>query len=127
MFEIEQWPQSVIQEYKALNIVSPFTNDAKNQTEGLLIQLIRNQNVTEKKYFRSANQLLPYLNEFPEYLEHPTVKKLNSLISSMHSEEQMANLMMKVKEEIELELNKDEPDDYLIARLSQLYFKHTAA
>ncbi|EKD9324327.1 hypothetical protein Q9X96_003097 [Vibrio vulnificus] len=110
-----------------MNIVSPFTNDAKNQIEGLLIQLIRNQNVTEKKNFKSSEELLPYLKEYPDYLEHPLIKKVNSLLSNLHSDEQTADLMNKIAEEIQQEKAKEEPDEYLIHRLAQIYFKHNKA
>ncbi|EJG0782049.1 hypothetical protein C2F72_RS01375 [Vibrio parahaemolyticus] len=121
VFELEQYPQSVIQEYKALNIVSPFTNDAKNQMEGLLIQLIRNQNVTKREHLKSADELLPFLKEYPSYLEHPTIKKLLNLVSNISTPEQTAHLLNKIAEEIQLEKEKPEPDEYLIHRLVEIY------
>lgn len=127
VFELEKYPQSVIQEYKALNIVSPFTNDAQISRDGLLIQLIRNQNVTKKQHLRTAEELLPYLKEYPDYLEHPTIKKVNTILSNIKSDEQMAHILKSIAEEIEIETAKDEPDSYLVNRLSQLYIKHSKA
>lgn len=93
----------------------------------MLLQIVRNQNVSKKQHLKRADELLPYLQEYPEYLEHPTVKKVFSLISVCKTDEQMADLMMKVHEEIELERKKDEPDEYVISRLTEIYFKHNKA
>lgn len=127
VFELEQYPQSVIQEYKALNIVSPFTNDAKNQVDGLLIQLIRNQNVSKKEHLKAADELLPFLKEYPDYLEHPTIKKLNSVVSSITTPEQTAHLLNQIAEEVQLEKEKPEPDEYLIHRLVEIYHNKSKA
>lgn len=124
VFELEQWPYDIIQEYRALNVVSPFIQDAENTRDGILIQLIRNQNVTKKQHIRTAEQILPYLQEFPEYLEHPTVKKVQGLISCCRTDEALADLMNKVAEEIEIEGTKESPDKYVLARLSDIYLKY---
>ncbi|ELA9841219.1 hypothetical protein V4F87_003261 [Vibrio parahaemolyticus] len=108
-----------------MNVVSPFINDARNQIDGYTIQLLRNQNVSKRQHFKSADELLPYLKEYPEYLEHPTVKKAFELIKNCHSDELMAELLEKIKEEIELEISKDEPDEYVISRLSEIYQNHS--
>lgn len=125
--ELEEYPASTINEYKALNLVSPFINDSEIVREGLLLQLIRNQNVTKKQHMKTAEQLLPYLQEYPDYLEHPTIKKLNSLLKSCTSDEQVSSIMEKVLEEIEIESKKVEPDQYLISRLYGIYINKTKA
>lgn len=125
--ELEQYPSSLIQEYRALNIVSPFTNDSQLVRDGLLIELIRNQNVSKKKDYRSAEQILPYLAKYPDYLEHPVVKKASNLISLCKSSEQKKDLLSKIKEEIELEQGKQDSDDYLISRLSHIYHQQMRA
>ncbi|KFA99268.1 hypothetical protein [Vibrio sp. ER1A] len=91
------------------------------------MQLIRNQNVSKKQHIKTAEQILPYLQEYPDYLEHPTIKKVLGLVSMIKSDEQMADLMNKVLEEIDIENKKDKPDEYLISRLSDIYHKHKAA
>jgi hypothetical protein len=126
-FELEQWPASLIQEYRALNIVSPFTQDAENWRDGIQIQMVRNQNVTKKQHYKTAEELLPYLQEYPEHLEHPTIKKVMGLVKSCNGAQQLAELMKKVLEEIEIEEGKEDPDAYLISRLSELYLSNTKA
>lgn len=125
--ELERYPVSEINEYKALNVISPFVNDSELMREGLLLQLIRNQNITKKQHLKTAEQLLPYLKDYPDFLEHPTIKKVNTLLNSGISKEQEAHLLEKVLEEIDIESNKDEPDQYLISRLYQIYFIKTKA
>lgn len=123
VFELEQWPASVIQEYRALNVVSPFTKDADNIRDGLLIQLVRNQNVTKKEHYKTADKLLPYLQTYPEFLEHPTVKKAESLLNTCVLPKQRENILNLITEEIQLEREKPEPDDYVIFRLTEILNK----
>ncbi|WP_347368027.1 hypothetical protein [Vibrio vulnificus] len=98
-----------------------------NIQTGILLSLIRNQNVVKKKDLVSADQILPYLKEYPDYLEHPTIKKVQGLINSCQSNELLADLLEKIAEEIELESNKDKPDEYLISRLSEIYLNNSKA
>lgn len=125
IFQLEQYPQSIINEYKALNIVSPFTTDAIAVRDGILLSLIRNQNVSKKKDLRTAEEILPYLKEYPEYLEHPLIKKLNNTIHTFVTDEQTQSLLKNVIEEIEIESNKHDPDPYVIARLTEFYSNHS--
>ena len=89
--------------------------------------MVRNQNVTKKQHYKTAEELLPYLQEYPEHLEHPTVKKVMGLVGACANDKQLAELMKKVIEEIEIEEAKDEPDFYLIHRLSEIYLSKTKA
>ncbi|HHG3075760.1 TPA: hypothetical protein ACPVXB_001018 [Vibrio parahaemolyticus] len=122
--ELEQYPASVIQEYKALNIVSPFINDSKLAIEGFKLETHRNQNVSKKKDYRTAEQLLPFLSKYPEHLEHETIKKVNNLLNVCLTEEAKTDLLTKISEEIEQEHNKEDPDLYLIHRLSEIYLNN---
>lgn len=124
VFELEQYPHSIINEYKALNIVSPFTNDAIAVRDGILLSLVRNQNVSKKKDLKSAEDILPYLKEYPDYLEHPSIKKVDSVMSMCTTNEQVQELLKSVSEEIEIESNKADPDSYVISRLTEFYLKN---
>ncbi|MCU8498499.1 hypothetical protein M2G70_07450 [Vibrio vulnificus] len=121
--ELEQYPASIIQEYRALNFVSPFVNDAILSREGLSIQFLRNQNITKQQHYKTADELLPYLKEYPDYLEHDLVKKVLSLLSTVGTEEAKADLLTKISEEIVLEQNKENPDKYLLFRLQEIINK----
>ncbi len=92
-----------------------------------MIQLVRNQNVTKKQHYKTAEELLPYLQEYPEHLEHPTVKKVLGIIGACMESQQLAELMQKIVEEIEIEEGKEDPDQYLIHRLSNTYLTHNKA
>ena len=124
--EIEEYPISIINEYRALNIVSPFVNDAELIRDGLLLSLIRNQNVTEQSQVKTAEDILPYLSEFPAYLEHETIIKINSLLSVCKSDEGRADVFDKILEEVELEKSKEKPDLYLISRMTEITKQNNA-
>ncbi|MGL4765211.1 MAG: hypothetical protein ACRC2N_09325 [Aeromonas sp.] len=90
--------------------------------------MLRNQNVTKKQHYKTAEELLPYLQEYPEHLEHPTIKKVQGAIKTfVQHPKQLAEIMKKVLEEIEIEEGKEDPDQYLIHRLSELYLNNKAA
>lgn len=74
-----------------------------------------------------ATDFLPYLNSSPDWLEHEKVKKVKSLINNCRSDEMLALLMNSVLEEIEIESEKDEPDVYLITKLTEIYRHNKAA
>jgi hypothetical protein len=103
----------------------PYTDEAQARRDGLALQLTYNQNVQKKKDLRRAEDLLPYLQERPEWFEHPTIKKVERLIGSCNRPDALAKLMNSVLEEIQIEQKKPEPDSYLITRLFEIYRKHS--
>lgn len=124
IFEIEQWDWNVIHEYKALNYLSPFTEDAQAQRDGLLLQILYNQNISKKQNLKQAEELLPYLSKEPEWLEHELVKKAKSFIKLSTSPEMLADTLNKITEELKMELDKEEPDTFLVYKLIQLIRKN---
>ncbi|WP_051563733.1 hypothetical protein [Enterovibrio calviensis] len=125
IFELEQWDLSVINEYKALNYISPFTDDAQAYRDGLQLQFMYNQNVSKKKDMKLATDFLPYLKPEQEWLEHELVKKAKKFIEMCRSDEMLADTISKIKEQIEIEANEPSPDKYLITKLSELVQKHS--
>ncbi|WMB74223.1 hypothetical protein RA178_06300 [Shewanella oncorhynchi] len=119
-FELEEWPSSEINRYKALNVISPFTDKAQAVRDGLLMSLIRNQNVTKKSQAVTPSQLLPYLEEFPSYLEHKDVTKAQSLLKNATQDWQVADIKKHIQEAIEAEQAKADPDTYLISRFKEM-------
>ncbi|ENM2831978.1 hypothetical protein AB6Q85_002325 [Vibrio cholerae] len=124
IFELEEWDYNIIAEYKALNYLSPFTDEAQAYRDGLLLQFIYNQNISKKKDMRLATDLLPYLNQEPEWIEHEIVKKAKQFINLSKTPQMLADTLKKIQEQVDIELSKKEPDSYLITKLMQLIHKH---
>ncbi len=127
VFELEHWSANIIAEYKALNYLSPFTDDAEAYRDGLLLQFTYNQNVSKKKDLKTASDFLPYLNKHQEWFEHPKVKDAIKFIGLSKSKEMLANTLQAILEEIEIESKKTKPDSYLITKLRNLYQQHKDA
>lgn len=126
--EIEQWPIDVIDEYRSLNLITPFTKAVDTAREGLLIEIVRNQKITKRSQYRTAGELLPYLSGgVPDYLEHPKVKIALNLIGMVRTETARANVCNDIFDEImqQLKLPETERDEYLIRRLSEIYQQNT--
>ena len=120
---MEQWPVGVIDEYRSLNLISPFTTEAVAQREGLIVQYLRNQHVTKKSDYVPANAIFPYLNQYPEWLEHEDIKKAKMLLSNATIPSQIEEIKGHIRETLEQEILKDEPDKYLVVRLNELLNK----
>ncbi|KJR15236.1 hypothetical protein UF28_16350 [Vibrio parahaemolyticus] len=121
---MENWDINIINEYRALNYLSPFTDDAQAYRDGLLLQFTFNQNITKRKDMKMYSDLLPYLKEEPEWLEHSLVKKAKQFIELSSTPEMLADTLTKIQEQIQEEESREEKDSYLIHKLKDLYNKH---
>ncbi|WOQ15187.1 hypothetical protein [Aeromonas media] len=126
VFEIKEWPIEIIDQYRAMNIIRPFTERAKSIRDGFMIELLRNQNVTKKKDYKTMDELLPYLgNGLPEFMENEHVKmaiKQLGFATNIGHRFMIEDTLRLMKEEIDIELSKpsSERDMYVIKRLSGL-------
>lgn len=129
LHEIENLPISVVNEYKALNLISPFTNDAQAYREGLIATLLYNKGCTKSSQTKSVTDLFPYLsNKVPDYLEDDTVLKAKNILKAIGLqrsktdvfESSMAEFKTKVNEEIEMLKSEKQPDFYVIRELQKL-------
>ncbi|WP_412705001.1 hypothetical protein Aerorivi_02393 [Aeromonas rivipollensis] len=126
VFEIKEWPIEIIDQYRAMNIIRPFTERAKSIRDGFMIELLRNQNVTKKKDYKTMDELLPYLgNGLPEFMENEHVKtaiKQLGFATTIGHRFMIEDTLRLMKEEIDIELSKpfSERDMYVIKRLSGL-------
>lgn len=127
--EIEELPASTLAEFKALNLISPFTEDAKAYREGLIATILYNKSCTKKSQTKSISDLFPYLsNEVPDFLEEPKVKKAKDIFKAIQLqrgnkelyEASMAEFKGKIDEEIEILLTAKVPDQYTINKLREL-------
>ncbi|MFM1687937.1 hypothetical protein ACJ7VZ_05350 [Aeromonas salmonicida] len=123
IFELEQWPVGVIDEYRSLNLISPFTTEAAAQRDGLIVQFLRNQHVTKKSDYVPANQIFPYLNQYPTWLEHEDIKKAKMLLGNATIPSQIEEIKGHIQETLDQEVKKVEPDKYLVVRLNELLNK----
>lgn len=116
--EIQEWPLEVIDEYKAYNLLTPFTKRVDHELQGYLISLIRNQNVTKKSQFKGMDELLPFLKgELSRELEHELVNKAFMLFGNTRTVKAKEHLIKTIDETIAEEYGKEDRDDYLISRL----------
>ena len=122
-FEIENWPISVVDEYKAHNYLNKFTTKAEATRQALMVQLLWNQNNTKKSQFVPYTDLFPYLADNPEWLEHDQIKKAIKILNTLMTVEQYTDFSQKILEEISIERNKPigEQDKFYIGRLIDLY------
>lgn len=126
---IESMPEGLYYEYMALNIISPFTQDASAYREGLIATLLYNNNISKKSDAKTVEELLPYLcSGTPEFLEEEKVKKARQLLTSIKCQSidvdtytaNYEHIRSKIQEEIDIESKKDKPDQYTINELSKL-------
>ncbi|WP_330544497.1 hypothetical protein V0242_11800 [Aeromonas hydrophila] len=108
----------MIDEYKAYNLLTPFTKRVDHELQGYLISLIRNQNVTKKSQFKGMDELLPFLKgELKKELEHELVNKAFMLFGNTRTVKAKEHLIKTIDETIVEEYGKEDRDDYLISRL----------
>lgn len=126
---IENLPESALNEFMALNTLSPFTHDAQAYREGLIATLLYNNNITKKKDAKSVEDLFPYLSDkTPEWVEDERVLKAKNLLKSIccHAidpdiyKSSFNEIKEKIIEEVEIEKSKDKPDRYVIDELQKL-------
>lgn len=126
---VESLPSSTIAEFKALNIISPFTPRAQAHREALIATLLYNQNITKKTKLKSVTDLFPYLdNETPDWLEDEKVSKAKKLIRSIDLHRSnpelytnnLATIHSKIREEIELHDPQTTDGQYVIRELTKL-------
>lgn len=126
---VESLPSSTIAEFKALNIISPFTTDAQAYREGLIATLLYNRGATKKSNTKSLTDLFPYLSQgTPDWLEDERVLKAKSLLRSIELHRGNPDLYKsnynfiidKIGEEIELLRTEDDVDHYTIKELTKI-------
>jgi hypothetical protein len=123
---IESLDLDTLNEFKALNIISPFTHDAQAWREGLMATLIYNNNVTKKKDLKKVSDLFPYLDpSTPDYLEDEIVLKCRKALTAcntggMVNESMYKDVLAAINVEIEEARNRDVPDQYRISELRKL-------
>lgn len=129
LHEIENLPISTITEFKALNLISPFTGDAQAYREGLIATLLYNKGCTKSCQTKTVVELFPYLsNETPDFLEDDKVLKAKGISRSIGLqknnkelfESSMDEFIKKLEEEITIQKEAKQPDWYVIRELQKL-------
>ncbi|AGG58289.1 hypothetical protein NVP3058O_014 [Vibrio phage 3.058.O._10N.286.46.B8] len=129
LHEIENLPLSTITEFKALNLISPFTSDAQAYREGLIATLLYNKGCSKKSQTKTVSDLFPYLSsDTPEFLEDEKVLKAERILRTIALqraspelyESSLTEFKTKVGEEIELLMAEKVPDMYVIRKLKKL-------
>ena len=123
---IESLDLDTLNEFKALNLISPFTHDAQAQREGLIATLIYNNNATKKQDLKKVSDLFPYLDQkTPEYLEDEIVIKCKKALAScsvagMFDKQRHNHVIAAIKVEIEEANNATPPDHYRVNELNKI-------
>lgn len=116
-------------EFKALNLISPFTTDAQAYREGLIATLLYNKGCSKKSQTKTVDELFPYLSSStPEFLEDERVIKAKNILRAISLqkskkdlfESSMNEFVGKVKEEITILKSERVPDQYVIRELNKL-------
>lgn len=126
---MKEWPVDILDQYRAMNLIRPFTNRSEQMREGYIIELLRNQNVTKKKDYKTMVEILPYLGDkLPDFLEHEFVKKALdqiSLAKTLGHKFMLKDTIDRMIEQIQLEYDKGEgKDEYVIKRFVNLINEH---
>ncbi len=122
---IDSMPVEDFNSMLALNYISPFTHDAQAERDGLLIT--ETLNSRRKKQLKSED-IFPYLSKgTPKWLTDRTVETAKELVrrheqscSLRGDEPDYAYIAPKIREEIEIESNKNVPDTFKITELQKL-------
>lgn len=122
--ELREWPIDVIDDYRAYDLLTPFTPRAQMHREGFIAASIRNQHCTKQSQIVRADELFPYLKEgIPDYLEDPTIleakRSLSNSFVPLWVRQDLCEQMMKVINE-ELDKPQKEQDAYLIQGLYRI-------
>ena len=81
---IESLPEGVLNDFIALNTLTPFTPEAQSYREGLIATLLYNSNISNKKDAKSVTDLFNYIDsDTPEWLEDERVKKARTILTSI--------------------------------------------
>tara|TARA_R110000851_G_scaffold75878_2_gene167091 strand:- start:1546 stop:1905 length:360 start_codon:yes stop_codon:yes gene_type:complete len=111
--------------YFALNILNPFTYDAKSERDGLLIAETFNQR--RKKQLKSWD-LFPYLKSgTPQWLSDPLVQKARVIIENLRNASRISKQPLNlegihklINEEIEIEMKNKRPNILKVSELRGL-------
>jgi hypothetical protein len=123
--DINSLPMDQVNAYFALNVLNPFTYDAKAEREGLLIAETFNQR--RKKQLKSWD-LFPYLKSgTPKWLSDPLVQKARAIIENLQNSARISKQPLNldgihqlINEEIEIEMETKRPNILKISELKAL-------
>jgi hypothetical protein len=122
---INSLPMHEVHAYFALNILNPFTYDAKSERDGLLIAETFNQR--RKKQLKSWD-LFPYLKSgTPQWLSDPLVQKARVIIENLRNASRISKQPLNlegihklINEEIEIEMKNKRPNILKVSELRGL-------
>lgn len=126
---VESLSPTTLAEYKALNIISPYTPDAQAYREGLIATMMYNKGCSKKSQTKTLYELFPYLDtETPDWLEDEKVIKAKRILKAISLQKDCPDLYKasmdefkeKIQEEIDILSQSDNPDNYTIGRLTKL-------
>ncbi len=125
---IENLDHDVMVQFKALNLISPFTHDVASLERGYICSLLHNQNVRDRSQMKSAIEMFPYGKGDTDFLEPELYIKAKKLLRSLDKnsplyQTQLSEMHDNIRDTIEIESVKPDVDPYLIQKLQELLEK----
>ncbi|MGY6036647.1 hypothetical protein [Aeromonas sp. AE23HZ002T15] len=123
--EVKNWPQDIIDQYKAYNHLKPFTKNTEHQMMGFMIEILRNQNITKKHQYKTAEQMMPFLRGgLPAYLDDERLVLLRQQIGGILTDYARQDILGCILEEVQIQAQMPVRDEYFIQELIKIYHQH---
>jgi hypothetical protein len=125
---VESLDSDTLLQFKALNIISPFTHDVASNERAMIASMLYNQNASKKSQMRSPTDLFPYISTNTDFLEPELYIKARGILRSFDAsspmyDSQINSFFSDITDTIEIELKRPDCDEYLIRKLRGLQHK----
>lgn len=120
LHELYEYPQEILDEYRAYNIIAPFGHDMKNYLVGAQMAMSINKDLPKKDRV-TVSDLFPFMAQYPKNIEDKLIATANRLLEHKTGKHLLKALEEEIYPRIEFELKQDEIDEYRIRRLASIY------
>ncbi len=120
LHELYDYPQDIIDEYRAYNIIAPFGHDMKNYLVGAQMAMAVNKDLPKKDRI-TASDLFPFMAQHPKNIEDKLISTASRLLEHKTGKYLLQALEEEIYPRIEFELKQDDIDEYRVRRLASMY------
>lgn len=120
LHELYEYPQDILDEYRAYNIIAPFGHDMKNYLLGAQMAMSVNKDLPKKDRI-TASDLFPFMAQYPKNIEDKLISTASRLLEHKTGKYLLQALEEEIYPRIEFELKQDEIDEYRVRRLASIY------
>lgn len=90
-----------------------------------MIEILRNQNITKKHQYKTAEQMMPFLRGgLPAYLDDERLVLLRQQIGGILTDYARQDMLNCIVEEVQIQAQMPERDEYFIQELIKIYHQH---